>query len=51
MLWRLIKGLIVLAFLAGIGFVAYAYVGPIIFPADFMAPSETVTAPVTFEVD
>ncbi|WP_165767789.1 hypothetical protein [Marivivens niveibacter] len=51
MLWRILKILIVLAVLAAIALVVYAYVGPIIFPADFAAPSETVTAPVTFSIE
>lgn len=51
MAWRLIKILLVLAVLAGLMLIAYAYVGPILFPADFAAPSETVTAPVTLELE
>lgn len=46
-MWRLIKALIFLAVLGGIALVAYAYVGPILFPADFEAPREDVTMPVT----
>ena len=49
MLWRLIKFLVVLAILAGLALVAYAYVGPILFPADFAAPSEEMRVPVTLE--
>lgn len=49
MLWRLIKALIVLAILGGLGFLAYAFVGPIFFPGDFAAPSATVTEQITLE--
>lgn len=49
MLWRLIKLILVLAVLAGCGLVAYAYVGPIIFPADFAAPSAETRVPLTLE--
>ncbi|MCL7405971.1 MULTISPECIES: hypothetical protein [unclassified Marivivens] len=50
MLWRLFKALIVLLFLAGVGLVAYAYVGPLFFPADFAAPEQAVSQPVTLQV-
>ncbi|SMY07504.1 hypothetical protein LOM8899_01640 [Flavimaricola marinus] len=50
-MWRLIKILLILLVLAGLALIAYAYVGPIIFPADFAAPSQQITAPVTLEVD
>ncbi len=46
-MWRLIKALLVLAVLAGLGLVAYAYVGPVFFPDDFAPPSRTVTQDVT----
>jgi len=51
MLWRLIKFLLVLIILAGITLVAYAYVGPVFFPADFAAPSAPVTAPITLDAN
>jgi hypothetical protein len=51
MLWRIIKLLFILALLAGIALVAYAYVGPVFFPADFAAPSHEVTEPVTLSVE
>ncbi|WP_368188404.1 hypothetical protein [Aestuariibius sp. HNIBRBA575] len=47
MLWRLIKALFFLAVLGGLGLIAYAYVGPFFFPADFAAPQSEVTIPVT----
>jgi len=48
-MWRLIKALFFLIALGGIGLVAYAYVGPLFFPADFAAPTTEVTRPVTLE--
>lgn len=51
MIWRIFKYLLILVILAGLALVAYAYLGPILFPADFAAPSEEVTAPVTLELD
>lgn len=50
MIWRLIKVLLALAVLAGIGLVAYAYVGPVFFPADFAAPTTQQTAPVSLDL-
>ncbi len=46
MIWKLIKILVFLAILGGLAFVAYAFVGPVLFPADFAAPSATVTQTV-----
>lgn len=51
MLWRLIKALLVLVILGAIGVVIYAYVGPVIFPADFTPPTQSVTEPITLTVD
>jgi len=51
MIWRIVKYLIILLVLAGLALMAYAYVGPVLFPADFAAPSEEVTAPVTLELE
>jgi len=51
MLWRLIKFLLVLIILGAIALVVYAYVGPIFFPADFAAPSEQMTVPLTLDVN
>lgn len=50
-MWRLIKVLLILAVLCGLALIAYAYVGPIVFPADFAAPSQQITAPVALEVN
>ena len=47
----MIKALFLLIILAGVGLVAYAYVGPIFFPADFAAPIQEVTSPVTLETN
>lgn len=49
MLWRLIKALVFLSVVGGIGLVIYAYVGPIFFPADFTAPSTEIIAPVPLD--
>lgn len=46
-MWRLIKFLLVLVILAGISFVAFAYVGPIFMVDDFAAPVHEITEPVT----
>lgn len=48
-MWRLTKILIVLAAAALAGLVAYAYVGPLIFTADFAAPAQEVSRPVTLQ--
>lgn len=50
-MWRLIKALLFLIVLGGAALVAYAYVGPVFFPADFAAPSQEVTRPVTLETN
>lgn len=50
-MWRLFKALIFLAILAAIGLVAFAYVGPILFPAEFAAPQEEVTVPVDLDLE
>lgn len=51
MLWRLIKLLLVLIILGGIALIVYAYAGPIFFPGDFAAPSETITVPYTLDAN
>ena len=50
-MWRLIKALFFLILLAGVALVAYAYIGPVFFPADFAAPTQEVTKPVTLDTD
>ena len=50
-MWRLIKALLFLIVLAGVALVAYAYIGPVFFPADFAAPTQEVTRPVTLETN
>jgi len=49
MLWRLIKVLFYLTILAGVALIAYAYAGPVFFPADFAAPSAPISQSVTLE--
>ena len=48
-MWRIVKALFFLIIFAGVGLVGYAYIGPLFFPADFAAPSQEVTRPVTLE--
>ncbi len=50
-MWRLIKALLFLIIIAGVALVAYAYVGPLFFPADFAAPVQEVTQPVTLDTN
>lgn len=50
-MWRIIKVLVFLILLAAVALVAYAYVGPIFFPADFAPPSETMNLPVTLDAE
>ena len=47
---RLIKLLVYVVVLGGIGLVGYAYLGPF-FGADFSAPQEEVRQPVTLDGD
>ncbi len=42
---RVIRVLLILVFLASIGLIGYAYVGPL-FGADFSAPSQEIREPV-----
>ncbi len=51
MIWKLIKLLVAVAILGGVGLVVYAYVGPVLFPSDFAAPAQTVTQDVTLNAD
>ena len=48
-MWRLIKALFFLLVLGGIALVAYAYAGPLFFPADFAPPSDEIRVPVTLD--
>lgn len=48
---RLFKVMVVLIILGGIGFVGYAYLGPVFFRAHFEAPSQLVTETVTLEME
>ena len=50
-MWRIIKLLIFLTLLAAVALIAYAYVGPIFFPADFAPPTQDINLPVTLETE
>lgn len=50
-MWRLIKVMLVLLLLAVILFVAYAYVGPILFHEDFSPTIQEVVKPATLGVE
>jgi hypothetical protein len=47
-MWRLLKVLIFMTILGGIGLVGYAYLGPF-FGADFSAPQTEIREPVTLD--
>jgi len=51
MLWRLIKFLLFLVILGAVCLVAYAYIGPVLFPADFAAPEAQISEPITLDVN
>ena len=50
-MWRLIKVLFVLAVLAGVAFVAFAYLGPLFMADDFAPALREVRAPVDLGLD
>jgi len=50
-MWRFIKVVFFLLILIAVGLVGYAYVGPVLFPADFAAPAQEVNRPVTFDTN
>ncbi|MBP1804423.1 hypothetical protein [Rubellimicrobium aerolatum] len=50
-MWRLIKVLLVLAMLAGIALIGYAYLGPLVLPGDFAPPLREVTQPLDLDLD
>lgn len=50
LIWALVKAALILVVLAALGLLAYAYVGPMLFPADFAAPASEVVKPVTIEI-
>ncbi|WP_333713838.1 hypothetical protein [Yoonia sp.] len=50
-MWRLIKAVFYLVVLCAVALVAYAYLGPLFFPADFAAPAQEVTRPVTLDAN
>jgi len=47
---RIVKYLIYLIILAGVGLIAYAYLGPW-FGADFSAPQSEITLPVVLDAN
>ncbi len=49
-MWRLIKFLLILAILAGLALVIYAFVGPLLLPSDFEPPLQEMTQPVDLEL-
>lgn len=48
-MWRVIKLLFYLAVLAGIGLVGFAYIGPLLSPDRFDAPTREIREPVTLD--
>ncbi len=50
-MWRLIKLLLILAILAGIALVAYAYIGPLVVPGNFEPPLRDMTQPVDLDLE
>ena len=50
-MWRIVRILVLLAVIVAFGVIAFAYVGPWMFPAEFAAPRHEVTLPVTLELD
>lgn len=48
-MWRLFKAIFLLAALASMGLVAYAYLGPVFFPGDFAPPLSDVSQPVVLD--
>ncbi len=49
-MWRLIKFLLILAVLAAIALVIYAFVGPLLLPGDFEPPLQEMTQPVDLDL-
>jgi hypothetical protein len=50
-MWRTTKVLLILALLAGIALVVFAYVGELVLPEDWQAPQREVTQPVDLGLD
>jgi hypothetical protein len=50
-MWRLFKFLVWLAVLAALVLVAYAYVGPVLFPDHFVPAVSDRSAPILLELD
>ncbi len=50
LIWALVKLALLLVVLAALGVLAYAYIGPVLFPDDFAAPAQQVVKPVTIEL-
>lgn len=51
MILRIFKYLLILGILGALALVVYAFAGPVFFPADFAAPSQERTVPVTLELN
>ena len=50
-MWRMTKAIFFLIVLAGLALIAYAYLGPLVFPGDFTPPNTQVTQPVTLDTN
>jgi hypothetical protein len=50
-MWRFTKAMILIIFVMAAGLVAYAYFGPVVFPADFAPPAQEVNRPVTLDTN
>lgn len=50
MVWKLIKFIVILAILAAIALLIYAYLGPIFMPADFDPPVRDMRVPVPLDL-
>lgn len=50
-MWRFTKILILAFALVFAGLVAYAYLGPMVFANDFIAPAQEVVRPVTLQAN
>lgn len=50
-MWRLTKFLLILALLAVVALVIYAFVGPFVLPGDFEPPLREMSQPVDLDLD
>lgn len=51
MIWRLIKAIVFLAILGGIGLLCFSYLGPILMPDAFAPPTTEIRQPVTLDIN